>query len=138
MLMQGTKVFIIKERRQTSLIWLLCVLGTLILWIIWSFYAIFFTADYQENTSSLRKSAPSFFTDVSKLSYPSDATLEHISTLKLGPNFSENLFPLDKLSIENTLYLFFFKNFFAVKEPTYPSPPVINNFESIFRFYEIF
>ena len=63
----------------------------LILWIIWSFYAIFVTADYQENTSSLRKSAPSFFTDVSKLSYPSDATLEHISTLKLGPNFSENL-----------------------------------------------
>mgnify|MGYP003981250731 FL=1 len=63
----------------------------LILWIIWSFYAIFATADYQENTSSLRKSAPSFFTDVSKLSYPSDATLEHISTLKLGPNFSENL-----------------------------------------------
>ena len=63
----------------------------LILWIIWSFYAIFATADYQENTSSLRKSAPSFFTDVSKLSYPSDATLEHISTLNLGPNFSENL-----------------------------------------------
>ena len=63
----------------------------LILWIIWSFYAIFFTADYQENTSSLRKSAPSFFTDVSKLSYPTDATLEHISTLRLGPNHSENL-----------------------------------------------
>ena len=57
----------------------------------WGVYAIFVTADYQENTSSLRKSAPSFFTDVSKLSYPSDATLEHISTLKLGPNFSENL-----------------------------------------------
>ena len=91
MLMQSTKAFIFKERRQASLIWLWGVLGTLILWIIWSFYAIFVTADYQENTSSLRKSAPSFFTDVSKLSYPSDATLEHISTLKLGPNFSENL-----------------------------------------------
>ena len=57
----------------------------------WGVYAIFVTADYQENTSSLRKSASSFFTDVSKLSYPSDATLEHISTLNLGPNFSENL-----------------------------------------------
>ena len=89
--MQSTKAFIFKERRQASLIWLWGVLGTLILWFIWSFYAIFVTADYQENTSSLRKSAPSFFTDVSKLSYPSDATLEHISTLKLGPNFSENL-----------------------------------------------
>ena len=91
MLMQSNKPFIFKERRQASLIWLWGVPGTLILWFIWSFYAIFFTSDYQENTSSLRKSAPSFFTDVSKLSYPSDATLEHISTLKLGPNFSENL-----------------------------------------------
>ena len=83
--------FLFKKRRLASLIWLWGVLGTLILWFIWGFYAIFFTADYQENTSSLRKSAPSFFTDVSKLSYPTDATLEHISTLKLGPNFSENL-----------------------------------------------
>ena len=91
MLMQSNKPFIFKERRQASLIWLWGVPGTLILWFIWSFYAIFFTSDYQENTSSLRKSAPSFFTDVSKLSYPSDATLEHISTLNLGPNFSENL-----------------------------------------------
>ena len=91
MLMQSTKAFIFKERRQASLIWLWGVLGTLILWFIWGFYAIFFTVDYQENTSSLRKSAPSFFTDVSKLSYPSDATLEHISKLKLGANFSENL-----------------------------------------------
>ena len=57
----------------------------------WFVYSMFLTTDYQENTSSLRKSAPSFFTDVSKLSYPSDATLEHISKLKLGANFSENL-----------------------------------------------
>jgi len=63
----------------------------MVAFIFFGFYSIFMTTDYQENTSSLRKSAPSFFTDVSKLSYPSDATLEHISTLKLGPNFSENL-----------------------------------------------
>ena len=70
------------------------ILQMLVLMIFLSFwfvYSMFLTTDYQENTSSLRKSAPSFFTDVSKLSYPSDATLEHISKLKLGANFSENL-----------------------------------------------
>ena len=65
--------------------------GLMLAFSFWMVYSIFMTTDYQENTSSLRKSAPSFFTDVSKLSYPSDATLEHISKLKLGPNFSENL-----------------------------------------------
>ena len=54
MLIQATQAFIFKERRLASLLWL-GVLGTLLLWFFWSFYAIFFTADYQENTSSLRK-----------------------------------------------------------------------------------
>jgi hypothetical protein len=57
----------------------------------WFVYSIFLTTDYQANTPDLREEAPLFFTDASKLSYPSDATLEHISKLKLGPNFSENL-----------------------------------------------
>ena len=91
MLMQSTKAFIFKERRQASLIWLWGVPGTLILWFIWSFYAIFFTSDYQENTSSLRKSAPSFFTEESKLDYPNDAELIHISRRKWGANGSTNI-----------------------------------------------
>ena len=57
----------------------------------WFVYSIFLTTDYQANTPDLREEAPLFFTDASKLSYPSDATLEHISKLKLGANFSENL-----------------------------------------------
>ena len=57
----------------------------------WFVYSMFLTTDYQANTPDLREEAPLFFTDASKLSYPSDATLEHISKLKLGANFSENL-----------------------------------------------
>ena len=70
------------------------ILQMLVLMIFLSFwfvYSIFLTTDYQANTPDLREEAPLFFTDASKLSYPSDATLEHISKLKLGPNFSENL-----------------------------------------------
>jgi len=79
-----------KAKNKGCLIVILIFIGFIIL-ALYGFYSIFITKDYQENTSSLRKSAPSFFTDVSKLSYPSDATLEHISKLKLGPNISENL-----------------------------------------------
>ena len=70
------------------------ILQMLVLMIFLSFwfvYSIFLTTDYQANTPDLREEAPLFFTDASKLSYPSDATLEHISKLKLGANFSENL-----------------------------------------------
>ena len=70
------------------------ILQMLVLMIFLSFwfvYSMFLTTDYQDNTSSLRKSAASFFTEDSKLSYPSDATIEHISKLRLGPNHSENL-----------------------------------------------
>ena len=54
-------------------------------------YGIFMTTDYQENTSYLKKSAPSFFTEDSKLEYPSDAELIHISQRKWGANFSKNI-----------------------------------------------
>ena len=54
-------------------------------------YGIFMTTDYQENTSYLKKSAPSFFTEDSKLEYPSDAELIHVSQRKWGANFSKNI-----------------------------------------------
>jgi hypothetical protein len=54
-------------------------------------YGIFMTTDYQENTSYLKKSAPSFFTEDSKLDYPTDAELIHISKRKWGANFSKNI-----------------------------------------------
>ena len=54
-------------------------------------YGIFGTTDYQENTSYLKKSAPSFFTEDSKLDYPTDAELIHISKRKWGANFSKNI-----------------------------------------------
>ena len=54
-------------------------------------YGIFMTTDYQENTSYLKKSAPSFFTEDSKLDYPTDAELIHISQRKWGANFSKNI-----------------------------------------------
>ena len=57
----------------------------------WGVYSIFMTTDYQENTSYLKKSAPSFFTEDSKLEYPSDAELIHVSQRKWGANFSKNI-----------------------------------------------
>lgn len=49
------------------------------------------TTDYQENTFDLRQEAPSFFTEESKLDYPNDAELIHISRRKWGANGSTNI-----------------------------------------------
>ena len=157
MLMQSTKAFIFKERRQASLIWLWGVLGTLMFFLLvdflttftllseisylsdllfclipiyyfftlflsypaygsdlgasipiffqfigqmavlliflsfWGVYSIFMTTDYQENTFNLIQGVPSFFTEESKLDYPNDAELIHISRRKWGANGSTNI-----------------------------------------------
>ena len=57
----------------------------------WGVYSIFMTTDYQENTFDLRQGAPSFFTEESKLDYPNDAELIHISRRKWGANGSTNI-----------------------------------------------
>ena len=57
----------------------------------WGVYSIFMTTDYQENTFDLRQEAPSFFTEESKLDYPNDAELIHISWRKWGANGSTNI-----------------------------------------------
>jgi len=57
----------------------------------WGVYSIFMTTDYQENTFDLRQKAPSFFTEESKLDYPNDAELIHISRRKWGANGSTNI-----------------------------------------------
>ena len=54
-------------------------------------YGIFMTTDYQENTFNLMQGAPSFFTEESKLDYPNDAELIHISWRKWGANASTNI-----------------------------------------------
>jgi len=57
----------------------------------WGVYSIFMTTDYQENTFDLKQEAPSFFTEESKLEYPNDAELIHISRRKWGANGSTNI-----------------------------------------------
>ena len=52
----------------------------------WFFNMAFGTTDYQVNTFDLRQEAPSFFSEKSKLEYPSDAELIHTSYRKWGPN----------------------------------------------------
>jgi signal transduction histidine kinase len=59
----------------------------IIIMSFWGVYSIFMTTDYQENTFDLRQEAPSFFTEESKLEYPSDAELIHTSLRKRGANF---------------------------------------------------
>jgi hypothetical protein len=63
----------------------------LIFFSFWGVYSIFMTTDYKENTFDLRQEAPSFFTEESKLEYPNDAELIHISRRKLGANGSTNI-----------------------------------------------
>ena len=63
----------------------------LIFFSFWGVYSIFMTTDYQENTFDLRQEAPSFFTEESKLEYPSDAELIHSSYRKWGANGSTNI-----------------------------------------------
>ena len=57
----------------------------------WFLNMAFGTTDYQENTFDLRQRAPSFFTEESKLDYPNDAELIHISWRKWGANGSTNI-----------------------------------------------
>ena len=57
----------------------------------WGVYSIFMTTDYQENTFNLIQGVPSFFTEESKLDYPNDAELIHISRRKWGANGSTNI-----------------------------------------------
>ena len=57
----------------------------------WFIHMAFGTTDYQENTFDLMQGAPSFFTEESKLDYPTDAELIHTSQRKWGANFSKNI-----------------------------------------------
>ena len=57
----------------------------------WFIHVMFGTTDYQENTFDSVQGAPSFFTEESKLEYPSDAELIHTSWRKWGANFSTNI-----------------------------------------------
>ena len=57
----------------------------------WFLNMAFGTTDYQENTLNLMQGAPSFFTEESKLDYPNDAELIHISWRKWGANGSTNI-----------------------------------------------
>jgi len=57
----------------------------------WFLNMAFGTTDYQENTLNLMQGAPSFFTEESKLDYPNDAELIHISRRKWGANGSTNI-----------------------------------------------
>ena len=63
----------------------------LIFFSFWGVYSIFMTTDYQENTLWLEEDAPSFFTEKTKLEYPSDAELIHSSYRKWGANGSRNI-----------------------------------------------
>ena len=63
----------------------------LIILSFWFVYSIFMTTDYKENTFDLRQEAPSFFTEESKLDYPNDAELIHISRRKWGANGTTNI-----------------------------------------------
>ncbi len=63
----------------------------LIFFSFWGVYSIFMTTDYQENTLWLEEDAPSFFTEETKLEYPSDAELIHSSYRKWGANGSKNI-----------------------------------------------
>ena len=63
----------------------------LIILSFWFVYSIFMTTDYKENTFDLRQEAPLFFTEESKLEYPNDAELIHISWRKWGANGTTNI-----------------------------------------------
>ena len=78
----------------------------LIILSFWFVYSIFMTTDYQENTLWLEEDAPSFFTEKSKLEYPSDAELIHSSYRKWGANGSTNI--IFRVSDINSFGLYLF------------------------------
>ena len=64
------------------------ILQIAVLIFFWGFYSIFYTTDYQVNTTDLKEEVPSKFTESSKLAYPNDAELIHTSLRRWGPNLA--------------------------------------------------
>ena len=67
------------------------ILQIAVLIFFWGFYSIFYTTDYQVNTTDLNQEAPSKFTESSKLEYPNDAELIHTSLSRWGPNVATDI-----------------------------------------------
>ena len=67
------------------------ILQIAVLIFFWGFYSIFYTTDYQVNTTDLNQEAPSKFTESSKLAYPNDAELIHTSFSRWGPNVATDI-----------------------------------------------
>ena len=67
------------------------ILQIAVLIFFWGFYSIFYTTDYQVNTTDLNQKAPSKFTESSKLAYPNDAELIHTSFSRWGPNVATDI-----------------------------------------------
>ena len=67
------------------------ILQIAVLIFFWGFYSIFYTTDYQVNTTDLNQKAPSKFTESSKLAYPNDAELIHTSLSRWGPNVATDI-----------------------------------------------
>jgi hypothetical protein len=57
----------------------------------WFLHLAFYTSDYLANTDKLKQEAPIRFAELSKLEYPSNAKLIHISETHWGPNASTDI-----------------------------------------------
>ena len=79
-----------KAKNIGCLILILIFVGFIIV-TIWTFYQGFGKYTYEENTKTLTDSAPSVFTEETKLDYPSNAELKHASNRKSGPTLAKDL-----------------------------------------------
>ena len=58
---------------------------------VYFFYNSMLSTKFTENTNKLIETAQTKFIEYTELTYPNDVVLKHISTKKMGPNFSSDL-----------------------------------------------
>ena len=106
------------KKKKTSKIYKGCLIVFLIILgiIIFFFYLFFETfgsSRYKENTKELIENTSTRYLSSTKLIYPEDAEIIHVSSKKLGPNFSTNsIFSVKNIDlfIDNAQKKYKFKN----------------------------
>ena len=79
-----------KKKSRGCLIVILAIIFIIGLFVYF-FYNSMLSTKFTENTNKLIETAQTKFIEYTELTYPNDVVLKHISTKKMGPNFSSDL-----------------------------------------------